>query len=765
MPAEPELRRTAPDRPPGTTNTSTASGRRVAKRSFNACERCRKQKIRCSGWYPCDTCSRRSVACRFNDGDQKVTVTKGYIEELQRKAAAAEHATLSDGNRTHSATDTDNTVLSSSPPQRRPPMQSSNSNTNLDPASQEVTDTPQELEYGHNRAPRNTDPSTGNATYVDTARAATADTTEDIEDVGSPRSESGAAATLTNPLSTGPSTFVTSDEGITLYMGTSSDWSFTRRILSMVHEHLYRTPLPPQDLIFEGNAYDLEWKGSRRGPAPKSPVLPTLDYAIFLINAVKFHCGQVFHLFDEDVFMQHLYAFYEQPEIVPKNEEGELWYVHLLLLLAFGKAFTCKTAQGRRPAGSEFFCKALYDMPDVSSLWPRPIEATEVLCCIALYLQCIDYRQAAYNYIGQAMRIALGQGLHTDMPVDRLGYHTVERARRAWWTVYVLDREMTSLMGLPQSIHDEDVHPQVPSFSGSLQRSTAFRMQINLSRVIANINRTVYGADGQLDRRFLKSTKSALGDIAGVADDLRRQFPMCLDDCVTGVSRTSAHLHLLYHQCIVLATRPLLFCFIKIRLGSAAVCAAKLRASKTVRSLIQMCLDSSFQSIMLLHALQSQGLLETFLPFDLESLFISTSNSIVGRALEAHLLGNVESTLRKAYSLYDEFIAVGNQIALHQKAELLRLSDMLMSLTPDEPVASGIIDPALTISATFSTGQAGQTEDTVASEILTSMSVNTVVDDEAFRRLMTSADVLGMANSIENMDTEWMSQAMFEHNI
>ena len=65
---------------------------------------------------------------------------------------------------------------------------------------------------------------------------------------------------------------------------------------------------------------------------------------------------------------------------------------------------------------------------------------------------------ANLRQIGQAMRVALGQGMHTDMPVDQLGDRIVERSRRIWWTVYVLDREMTSLMGLPQSVHDDDIH-------------------------------------------------------------------------------------------------------------------------------------------------------------------------------------------------------------------------------------------------------------------------------------------------------------------
>lgn len=75
------------------------------------------------------------------------------------------------------------------------------------------------------------------------------------------------------------------------------------------------------------------------------------------------------------------------------------------------------------------------------------------------------------------------------MPRQHLGDHLVERSRKAWWTTYVLDREMTSLMGLPQSINDDDVHPSLPHFSGSSHRIAALNMQIRLSRTIAAINR------------------------------------------------------------------------------------------------------------------------------------------------------------------------------------------------------------------------------------------------------------------------------------
>lgn len=43
-------------------------------------------------------------------------------------------------------------------------------------------------------------------------------------------------------------------------------------------------------------------------------------------------------------------------------------------------------------------------------------------------------------------------------------------------------------------------------------------------------------------------TKEALPGIAELTDTLRQDFPLVLDDEATGISRTSAHIHLLYHQ-------------------------------------------------------------------------------------------------------------------------------------------------------------------------------------------------------------------------
>ena len=90
------------------------------------------------------------------------------------------------------------------------------------------------------------------------------------------------------------------------------------------------------------------------------------------------------------------------------------------------------------------------------------------------------------------MRMAMAEGMHTQMPIEYLGENMVQRCRKIWWTVYILDREMTSLMGLPQTLNDEQINTLLPEFTGSIQRTSAIGMHIRLSRIIAEINGCKY---------------------------------------------------------------------------------------------------------------------------------------------------------------------------------------------------------------------------------------------------------------------------------
>ncbi|GKU20030.1 unnamed protein product [Fusarium langsethiae] len=689
----------------GTTESvGRGAGGRVSKRSDNA-----------------------KLSCEFDQRDQKILVTRGFILDLQQRAASNQPSSGPAEYVTPGSLDTNINVGGLSDQVEAPPrMPSPGGNISVSLPPDDCR-----LDNGSstNSGSRGLDP---------------------------------IASALVNPLSSGQSKFMASAQGREFYLGTSSNWSFTRRVLSLTHEYIHQSPIAADNLLFDGLAYDLGWNGSRIAPVPEPPVMPSLDHALFLVNTVKFHCGQLFHLFDEETFMGYLHEFYNDPK--GHIEAADLRYVHLLLILAFGKAFAeNNNYQSKRPPGADYFVTALRILPSIHVLVYEPLISTEILCCIALYFESLDYRHSSHGFIGQAMRVALGQGMHTDMPVDQLGERIVERSRRIWWTVYVLDREMTSLMGLPQSVHDDDIHPALPHFDGSSQRAAALNMQIRLCRSIASII-GVYGMNGRLNKKFLLSTKKVLENIAGLADELQQQFPLGVDNAINGVSRVAGYLHTLYHQCIVLATRPLLLCFLKIRFETPDAITEALNSSQTVWNLIKMCIDSSYQMINILGCLQSQGLLEAFLPFDLESLFVSSFNLLIAPVLDPRFSEHDATFRHKTSIIFSEMVNKGNLIAVFRRSELQQLDDMLSSLSRDHddttpiPIDGQIIGGTMPEEVDGSLLDPNDDNETMASLV-------PPMDDLGMDAWFTTAQMIDMANSIANSDTEWVSHTMMEHDI
>ncbi|OHE97279.1 fungal specific transcription factor domain-containing protein [Colletotrichum orchidophilum] len=598
----------------------------------------------------------------------------------------------------------------------------------------------------------------------------------------------GDGPDLTNPLTATPSRFcMSASNGQPYFLGSSSNWSFSRQVLSVTYEHVCQSPLPTNSLLFDGFAYDLGWDGSRTTQTLDNRLIPSHDYAIFLINAVKFHCGQMFHLFEEDEFMLNMQTFYSKSS-TDRAEENSLWYIHFLVILAFGKSLIQRKTRGnKRPAGADFFVRALQLLPDVTALCKEPIMSTEILCSMAWYYQALDFRHAAHNFIGQAKSVAMNHGMHTDMPIMDLGPGLVQRCRKIWWTVYVLDRQMTSLMGLPQSTLDEGVFCQLPSYPGSVHRTTALSMQIKFARIIAEISSTVYGANGRLNKKFVLSTKAVLQSIVAVADELRTSFPLFADERFDGISRLSAHLHLLYYQCIILATRPLLLCCLIKRFNSPLE-ADSLMASPKVRNPLQMCAESGIQILNILDRLRAQGLLETFLPLDLDSLFVSMVALLVARGVDSRLIESQIPWVDKSHAIIEEMVASGNLIAEFRKNEMQKLEEMLLEFDATRP--RPLSD--LTTTATIIAQQQQQQQQPVPSsdwqqqpdtcstaalqpaplpaETRSPLSQETTLpvyrelskDSSSQAEDLTTQQIIDVVNSMEWEDNEWMSFTMVQ---
>jgi hypothetical protein len=69
-----------------------------------------------------------------------------------------------------------------------------------------------------------------------------------------------------------------------------------------------------------------------------------------------------------------------------------------------------------------------------------------------------------------------------------------------------------------------------------------------LSETSPNFTTALYRDKGDLRSTFAKSTQDVLQRVADVASELRENFPVPDQEALSGISRVSGYLNLLYHQ-------------------------------------------------------------------------------------------------------------------------------------------------------------------------------------------------------------------------
>jgi hypothetical protein len=183
-----------------------------------------------------------------------------------------------------------------------------------------------------------------------------------------------------------------------VFLGPTSTWSFSRRILNTIQARLNPHNSNPLPLAVDGDAYQLQWRQASSEELPDIRGLPSLEHALYILNTVQFHFSHLYLLFDEDEFRRHLYEFYD--DAAAKAQESRLWYVQFLMVLAFGEALLAPVRKASNAASwTKYFSRAMSLLPDITGLWQDPVLAIEVLTLIGLYFHSVDMRDTAYCYV------------------------------------------------------------------------------------------------------------------------------------------------------------------------------------------------------------------------------------------------------------------------------------------------------------------------------------------------------------------------------
>lgn len=322
----------------------------------------------------------------------------------------------------------------------------------------------------------------------------------------------------------------------------------------------------------DGDIYPLAWDRATASEPFDTSGLPSVDYALYLFNIVKFHLGQMYRFFDEDTFVSQMHEFYAS-DAAEKASKPRFWFVQFLLVLALGNAFVSRPRNQSSPPGAKFFARAMSIMPNHTSTGKDSLLAIEALALAGLYLYAIDHREAAHVQVGHAVRIAHMEGLHTQLPEQELGTATVTRCRNLWWSLYTMDRHVSSSLGLPMTTKDSDISTLINTPSMGFHDIT-FSLQVRLSQMLSFIlssecafapmlctissltclHIAIYKTEKTQLGRFLEITRNILHAMAKHAEEIEKMMQISFQSSMDNVPQEMRHLILLYHQVLALVS-------------------------------------------------------------------------------------------------------------------------------------------------------------------------------------------------------------------
>lgn len=153
---------------------------------------------------------------------------------------------------------------------------------------------------------------------------------------------------------------------------------------------------------------------------------------------------------------------------------------------------------------------------------------------------------------------------------------------------------------------------------------------------------------------------------------------------------------------------------------------------------------------------------ETFLIFDLEALSISTTNILLAPAVATGLASNQNLMLQKAFSVFDELVTSGNRIAKLMRSELQQLDQLLSAVSQnDRPTSGDKDDPQAQqypgVSAVHTALQ--PVDPALTQGELVEPLPGVVFGGEGFGGILSSDQIMDLANAINMDHAEWMLQA------
>ncbi|KAJ5174520.1 uncharacterized protein N7482_000397 [Penicillium canariense] len=391
------------------------------RRVGRACDECRRKKIKCDGKQPCTHCTVYSYECSYDQpSNRRRNPAPQYVEALEARMQKAE-ALL-------------RTVLP---------------NVNLDDPNLNVNAAEHRLAPAQKDKQAPAGAAKPHGTSVENA-------------------PEGGDESLLETMVGNTGCLDRDDQGHWDYHGHTSGIIFVRRLrkqMGAAEEPVVPSSRPmtqmlgsPKSVSVSDSPHDSSLPPTHDLPASRAVARRLCHNA--LENACSLMCFVI-----EPSFFASLDRIYDTPPEQFGNEENSFLPL-LYIVMSVGCLFSDDGAgtldlagyEGAIGQGFQFF-KAGRQLLEITDC--RDLTSLQAICFMVLFLQSSAKLSTCYSYIGIALRSALRLGLHRSVAAD---FNPVERElrKRIFWVVRKMDVYVSTLLGLPQMLSDDDIDQEYP---------------------------------------------------------------------------------------------------------------------------------------------------------------------------------------------------------------------------------------------------------------------------------------------------------------
>jgi proline utilization trans-activator len=377
------------------------------------------------------------------------------------------------------------------------------------------------------------------------------------------------------------------------------------------------------EIGYEPFSYNRAALRVNRSPSAVPFRLPPLQIAKRWYSTHYSYIGTIFAFSTREWFdLQLAKAYNGLPDT--SDPDSCLAYAKVLTILAFGQLYSVNQWDSfDGPPGFELFCHALQYLPSIHE--ESSLLFVETLALVGYYMQNLGERDAAFLYVGTALRMAISLALHQEVRSMQLDDVQKERRRRVWWSVYSMDRILTIKSGNPIMVQDEDIGVEPPSRLVNEPQYgpwIVLRCYTELSKILTQIMHEVYRTPQKTGSNLMASVQSILASLSAWNRDLPPELHFNIDKLDFTRESVSTFLH--YYQCINMTVRPLLFLIVERRMRWTAEERVKdwrYDLSPPTISAIETCISAARDTIAMVTIAAQKNLFATYGYMDGEHCF------------------------------------------------------------------------------------------------------------------------------------------------